>query len=149
MLLRVSWVLFLVSMVLPAVHSVALSAGRATYGWELALSLPLAILNPLVLTHPLIWIYVTVLWSVNLTIIMSERLYRRALDARLSIGFFKVLTLGILCALSVAAGQPSLIGVDVERVMIGYYCWVASLIVAGVALALARAAGEARPIAPV
>lgn len=148
-LLRVSWGLFFLSMGLPAVESVALSSGRATYGWELALSLPLLIVNPLSLTHPLLWLYVVAVWSPNLIIVFSEQLHRHALEARLSFGFFKVVAAGILCALSVRVGVPALIGAPVEQIRSGYYCWVASLILAAVALALARAAGAARPIASV
>ena len=141
-LLGGAWALYVVSLALPAVRSSALSMGRVTYGWEIVLAFPLLILNPLSLTHPLLWLYIMLLWSPNLVMVFSQRLYHSARRRRLSVVFFKLLGYGMLCALSVAVGVPGLLGAPVESLLPGSYSWVVSLALAGAAFALLRAAAE-------
>jgi hypothetical protein len=134
-LMRVSWALFAVSLLLPAAHSTSLSGGRATYGLEIFISFPLLILNPLSLTHPLLWGYVTALYACNFVVLCSEKIRRATVEGRASADLPMLLALSLVLAISVAAGGPALVGASVERLLVGYYVWVLSIVTCVAALA--------------
>ena len=145
-LFRVSWVLYAGSLLLPAARSTTLNASRATYGCEIVLGFPLIIINPFSLTHPVIWAYVTALFARNLVVLLSSRFRQQLLQGRVPAGLAKGLVLAMVCAASVATGIPRIVGVDVERLLAGYYCWVMSIVISIVALLWTERSVTARAI---
>jgi hypothetical protein len=133
LLLRCSWALYAASLLLPAARSDTLSAARATYGLEIVIGFPLLILNPLSLTHPLVWAYVTALFACNLVVLCSSKI-RRATAGGASSDLSILLALSLVVAMSVMAGGPALVGASVERLLVGYYVWVLSIVVCIAAL---------------
>jgi hypothetical protein len=143
-LLHASWLLYAVSLFLPAVRSTTLNATRATSGWEILIAFPLLIVNPISLTHPFLWLYVLTLTGPNLVVLFSQRFFRKSLAVRRSTGAVATLTIAVLSALSPAAGVPSLLGpafadlglprAMIERLLPGYYVWVLSVATAAAAI---------------
>ncbi|MGH9145804.1 MAG: hypothetical protein ACRD1Q_03780 [Vicinamibacterales bacterium] len=136
MLLRASWVVYAAALVLPAVRSTTLNASRPTYGWEIVVSFPLFIVNPLLLTRPMIWAYITVVYASNLVVWLGPRFRWRILQGRAPAGLRLAMALALVCAMSIAAGVPTRLGVAVEQLLIGYYCWVLSIVLSIAALLL-------------
>ena len=134
MLLRASWVVYAAALVVPAVHSTTLNTSRATYGWEIVLSFPLFIVNPLFLTRPMIWAYMAAVYASNLVVWLGPRYRLRILQGRASAGHRLGMALALVCAVSIAAGVPMRLGVGVEQLLIGYYCWVLSIVISIAAL---------------
>jgi hypothetical protein len=134
-LLRAYHALFVASLFLPVARSATMNASRATWGWEIVASFPLAIVNPLsLIMHPLIWAYVTALFACNLVVLCFPQLRAWAVRGTLPAGTAPALVLSVACAASVMTGVPKLLGVEIERLLIGYYCWLLSIIVAIAAL---------------
>jgi hypothetical protein len=128
MLMRCSWALYAASLLLPAAHSTTLSAARATYGWEIVVSFPLFIVNSLSLTRPMIWAYVTALFACNLVVLCSSKIRRHIVEGTASANVSMGVALSFLIAISVVAGGPALVGASVERLLVGYYVWVLSIV---------------------
>jgi hypothetical protein len=128
MLMRCSWALYAASLLLPAANSTALNAARATYGWEIVVSFPLFIVNPLSLTHPMIWAYITALFACNVVVLCSSKLRRHIVEGRASAHVSMGLAMSFAIAISVAAGGPALVGARVDRLLVGYYVWVLSIV---------------------
>lgn len=137
-LLQGSWLLYAASLFLPVAHSTTLNASRATYGWEIVLGFPLLIINPMLLAHPFVWVYITALFATNFSVLLTPRFYRRIVQGDAPTGLFLGLALGVGCAASVGAGLPTILGVGVDRLLVGYYCWAASIVTASAALLWAR-----------
>jgi hypothetical protein len=134
--MRISWALYAISLMLPAVNSTNLSGGRATYGLEIFISFPLLILNPLSLTHPLLWAYITALYACNFVVLCSDNIRRATVAGTASPDISMLLALSLIMAISVAAGGPALVGASVERLLVGYYVWVLSIVTCIVALVI-------------
>jgi hypothetical protein len=128
MLMRCSWALYAASLLLPAAHSTTLGAARATYGWEIVAGFPLLIVNPLSLTHPMTWAYVTALFACNAVVWCSSKLRRHIVEGRGSAHVSMGLAVSFLIAISVVAGGPALVGASVDRLLVGYYVWVLSIV---------------------
>ena len=126
--MRASRALYVASLALPAVRSATLNASRSTYGLEIFISLPMAIVNPLSLIHPLIWAYVTVLFACNIVVVYAPQIRQRVVTGEVPAGLVEEFVLSVVCAASLATPVPRLVGVEVERLLIGYYCWVLSIV---------------------
>ena len=99
-----------------------------TYGWEIVAGFLLSTVNPLSLTHPMTWAYVTALFACNVVVWCSSKLRRHIVEGRASAPVSMGLVMSLLIAISVVAGGPALVGASVDRLLVGYYLWVLSIV---------------------
>jgi hypothetical protein len=126
--MRASRALYVISLFLPAARSTTLNASRSTYGLEIFISLPLVIVNPLSLIHPLIWAYATALFACNIVVVYAPQIRQRVVSGAVPAGLVEVLVLSVVCAASLATPVPRLVGVEIEQLLLGYDCWLLSIV---------------------
>ena len=76
----------------------------------------------------MIWAYVTALSACNLLVLCSSKIRRHIVEGTASANVSMGLALSFLLAISVVAGGPAIVGASVERLLVGYYVWVLSIV---------------------
>jgi hypothetical protein len=94
----------------------------------------MVVVNPLSLIHPLIWAYATALFACNIGVVYAPQIRQRVVGGSVPAELAQGLALSVLCAASLATPVPRLVGVEIERLLIGYYCWLLSIVISIVAI---------------
>ena len=130
---RTSWVLFGASLLLPALESRQLSGAGPIRGWELVVTLPfLGILLGVFRgwAETFLLAYVVLLCGANAFVATSGRLVKSRRGGLQGPSVFAVVALA--SAISPIAGFPAALGISIERLLVGYYCWAASVATAAI-----------------